>query len=240
MASEGDDTAPAEETGGKGQADAAARRSSAIEVNADTPQETLVTLAGTTGLTLEVTHLDLKRLPAHVRANLRSSAESFVAPALKSAGNIEAERATVLHAPELAQAGDVEAPLATDIDLRKLGAAARIDLHAAEVLELDGLRRCNYITGFKARAIHAPLLEEARFLLLPSVEALSLPSLRRCGSVDFGGAENVSLPQLEELSGELFLGRGTSLAAPHLQSFADQIRRDEWRDRPLSGGRLPF
>lgn len=72
-------------------------------------QSTLETLAADPRLELDVTALDLGRLPAEVKANLYSSDVIFDAPCLRSTADIHAPQATRLSLPELRTAGNITA-----------------------------------------------------------------------------------------------------------------------------------
>src|SRR5450755_2100683 len=84
-----------------------------ITVNDLTEASELAALANNPGLTLDVTDLDLGRLPAHVKAALYTEATTFSAPQLQTSGNIYANNVTSFSAPQLQTSGDIDARSAT-------------------------------------------------------------------------------------------------------------------------------
>src|ERR1039457_5457037 len=65
-----------------------------ITVNSLTEPSELAVLANDPAVTLDVTDLDLGRLPAHVKAALYTEATTFSAPQLQTSGHIYAGSAT--------------------------------------------------------------------------------------------------------------------------------------------------
>ena len=81
-----------------------------IAVNSSTDASELAGLATDPAVTLDVTKLDLGRLPEHVKAALYTEATSFNAPQLQTSGNIFASSATSFSAPQLQTSGYIYAP----------------------------------------------------------------------------------------------------------------------------------
>src|SRR6202035_784564 len=69
----------------------------------------LTALANNSALTLDVTEIDLRRLPEHIKAALYTAAKSFSAPQLRESGHIDARSATSFSAPQLRKSGDIDA-----------------------------------------------------------------------------------------------------------------------------------
>ncbi len=84
-----------------------------IAVNNSTDASELAGLATDPAVTLDVTKLDLGRLPEHVKAALYTEATSFNAPQLQTSGNIYARAATNFSAPQLQASGNIYADRAT-------------------------------------------------------------------------------------------------------------------------------
>ena len=82
-------------------------------INDLTEASELAALANNPGLTLDVTDLDLGRLPEHVKAALYTEATTFSAPQLQTSGDIDARSATSFSAPQLQKSGDIDAPKAS-------------------------------------------------------------------------------------------------------------------------------
>ena len=84
-----------------------------ITVNDLTEPSELAALASNAVLTLDVTNLDLGRLPPHVKAALYTEATTFRAPLLQTSGDINASSATSFRAPLLQTSGGINASSAT-------------------------------------------------------------------------------------------------------------------------------
>ena len=70
-------------------------------LHAATSAQELSELCATKGLIIDVTSLDLARLPPRVAANLITHATSFDAPQLRESGDIHARNATSFAVPQL-------------------------------------------------------------------------------------------------------------------------------------------
>ncbi len=97
-------------------------------VNNTTEQSKLNELAQDAYLRLDVTSLDLARLPPHVDAELHTEARTFEAPALVScAGDIHAPWVTKFLAPQLRVARNIHAPRASTFSVPQLVISGEID-----------------------------------------------------------------------------------------------------------------
>jgi hypothetical protein len=81
-----------------------------IVVNDLTKASGLAALADNPDVRLDVTKLDLGRLPEHVKAALYTEATTFSAPQLQTSGYIYAPRATSFSVPQLQRSGNIAAP----------------------------------------------------------------------------------------------------------------------------------
>src|ERR1039457_1211651 len=90
---------------------------------------------------LDVTQLDLARLPRQVKAVLHSNAEIFHVPDLRCAGSIEANKALAFIAPELRQAGDISATHAQMFEVPELRSAGNIHATSAAQFVARNWRR---------------------------------------------------------------------------------------------------
>ena len=97
-----------------------------IAVNNSTDASELAGLATDPAVTLDVTKLDLGRLPEHVKAALYTEATSFNAPQLQTSGNIFASSATSFSAPQLQTSGNIYARAATNFSAPQLQASGNI------------------------------------------------------------------------------------------------------------------
>src|ERR1019366_1807910 len=94
-----------------------------IVVDNSVDQATLQAYAGDPDAVLDVTGLDLGRLPPGSRANLHSEADTFSAPHLRTSGNIDAPRATVFSAPKLRASENINATHADVFEIPRLRVA---------------------------------------------------------------------------------------------------------------------
>ena len=117
----------------------------------------LAALANDPGVTLNVTALDLRRLPAHVKASIYTSAKAFNAPQLQISGEIDADRATSFSAPQLQTSGNISADRATSFDAPQLQTSGNIDARNA--------------TSFRA-----PLLQTSGVIIVPDEASLRASS----------------------------------------------------------------
>jgi|ERR1039458_525715 hypothetical protein len=102
-----------------------------IAVDNSTEPSQLAELANNPALKLEVTKLDLVRLPGHVKAALYTAATSFSAPQLQTSGDIYAHSATSFSAPQLQTSGNIYANSATSFSAPQLQTSGYI--YAPEV-----------------------------------------------------------------------------------------------------------
>jgi hypothetical protein len=100
-------------------------------------QFTLLAHAADADAILDVTDLDLRRLPPNVRASLYSAAAVFQAPSLCAAFDIEANRAASFLAPELRTAGNINATHAELFEIPELRAAGHIHAASAAFISLS-------------------------------------------------------------------------------------------------------
>ena len=91
-----------------------------IIVDNSTEPATLEDYANTPGVTLDVTNLDLRRLPLHVKSGLYTKGRAFDAPQLQTSGDIFAPSATNFSAPQLQTSGDINASRATSFSAPQL------------------------------------------------------------------------------------------------------------------------
>jgi hypothetical protein len=102
-----------------------------LAVDNQTATERLHQLAADPTLTLDVTTLDLSRLPPHVQCTLVSRATEFSVPQLQTSGDIYASRARVFSAPQLQTSGHIDAPSATEFSAPQLQTSGDIDVRSA-------------------------------------------------------------------------------------------------------------
>jgi hypothetical protein len=102
-----------------------------IAVNNWTEPTELALLANNPLVLLDVTNLDLGRLPQHLKAALYTAANTFCAPQLQTSGNIYADNATSFSAPQLQTSGSIYAPRATTFSAPQLQTSGYI--YAPEV-----------------------------------------------------------------------------------------------------------
>jgi hypothetical protein len=170
-------------------------------------QFTLLAYAADPDAVLDVTGLDLARLPFDVKASLYSAAAVFHAPHLRVSLDIEANRATSFLAPELRTAGSISATDADRFEVPQLQAAGStfatsagefvardlvtagdVDAFVATNFETQSLRTAGYINAYFTKCFRALQLCECRMLRVPGVKpsngdlALKIPPTALCRS----------------------------------------------------------
>src|ERR1035441_3714342 len=114
-------------------------------INDLTEASELAALANNPSLTLDVTDLDLGRLPAHIKAALYTEATTFSAPQLQTSGNIDASRATSFSAPQLQTSGNIDAGSATSFSAPQLQTSGNIYASRATSFSAPQLQTSKYI-----------------------------------------------------------------------------------------------
>jgi hypothetical protein len=175
----------------------------------------LATLLAEPELELDVTALDLGRLPAEVKTNLYSSDVIFEAlhlrhaahihaphatrlslPELRTAGNITATHAHTFEIPLLQTAGDILATSAVNFVARELVSAGDIDAFGARNFEAQSLQTAGYINAYFTKCFRALQLRKCGMLRVPGVNIFVAPELRMASVVDACSATWVIAPQL--------------------------------------------
>src|SRR5690348_559463 len=89
-------------------------------------QFTLLAYAADPDAVLDVTGLDLRRLPLDVKARLYSAAAVFRVPHLRASADIDANKAVYFSAPELRTAGNISATHAELFEIPQMQTAGNI------------------------------------------------------------------------------------------------------------------
>ena len=116
-------------------------------INDLTEASELAALANNPGLTLDVTDLDLGRLPAHVKAALYTEATTFSAPQLQTSEYIYANNATSFSAPQLKASGDIYVGSATTFSAPRFQTSGDINANNATNFSAPQLKASGDITA---------------------------------------------------------------------------------------------
>src|SRR6185312_15532182 len=127
-------------------------------------QETLHAYAANPEAVLDVTGLDLGRLPVDVKASLYSQADAFNAPHLRISGDIDAHRATSFRAPQLRKAENISATHAKAFEVPRLLAAGNIFATSAATFAAPELRIAGDIDAFAATNCDLPVLHISGYI----------------------------------------------------------------------------
>jgi hypothetical protein len=176
-------------------------------------QSILEALAADPDIELDVTALNLGRLPAEVKASLYSRAVIFEAlhlrksadihaphatrlsaPELREAGNIIATHAHTFEIPQLQFAGNIHATSAVSFVARELQSAGDIDAFAAKNFEAQSLRTAGYINACFTKCFRALQLRECKMLRVPCLNIFVAPELATASIVDACSATWVIAP----------------------------------------------
>src|SRR5205807_6591682 len=106
-----------------------------IKVDNLTAASELAALVANPAVPLDVTDLDLGLLPEHVNAILYTEATEFIAPQLKTSGDIYATNATTFSASQLQTSGHILASIAIIFSVPKLQTSGNI--YASSVTEFS-------------------------------------------------------------------------------------------------------
>jgi len=186
-----------------------------IVVDNSTDQKAFEALAANPEADLDVTALDLGRLPASVKASLYSSAVIFEAlhlrksadihapcarrlsaPELRHAGNITATHAHTFEIPKLQSAGNILATAAVSFVARELVSAGNIDAFSARNFEAQSLQTAIYINAYFTKSFRELQLSECGMPRVPGVNIFVAPALRPASVVDALSATWIIAPQL--------------------------------------------
>jgi hypothetical protein len=173
-------------------------------VKKDVPPHELDRLCQTPRLTLDVTELDLGRLPSKIACSLVSDADVFDAPQLVEAGNITAKEASRFTLPRLEKVGRFTFGEARDLDLPALREAGGIETYKAETVRLPCLEKCGDFFANVVDQLSLPSLQTVGFLSGPWLDSLSLPRLVQSGTIMANNLEHMSLPCLKKSEDLIF------------------------------------
>jgi hypothetical protein len=188
-----------------------------VSVYPRTPDSLLSALLACPRLIVNVTHLDLTRLPAHVRANLKTAATSFSAPQLQTAKAIYARSATSFSAPQLQTAGNIVADSATSFSAPQLQTAGIIHVDSATSFSVPQLQTAEGIYARSATSFSAAQLQTAGTIFAVRATSFSAPRLQTAEDIDANSATSFSAPQLQT-AGIIHADSATSFSAPRLQT----------------------
>jgi len=148
-----------------------------VIANNSTEAAELEIFASDPDVTLDVTNLDLSRLPQHVKAVLSTNAEAFNAPQLQTSGGIYAPHATSLDAPQLQTSGNITARRATTFSAPQLQTSGNITAHLATTFSLPQLQTSGHIEANSATSFSAPQLQTSGGIIAPKI-SYSQPARR--------------------------------------------------------------
>jgi hypothetical protein len=212
-------------------------------VDNTTPLPLLRQLSASPRLTLDVSALDLLRLPARINCALSSSKKSFNAPQLESVGNIDALaaisfsipglqtaghilacRAKSFNAPQLRWAGYIDAGLAISFSIPQLREAGNIFVDSVLSFTAPQLKTADTIHAEAATSFSAPVLESCLNIHTDGLRSFNAPQLRVAGNIHAGAATSFNIPQLLT-AGDIHAGSAASFSAPQLRG-ANSLHAD--------------
>ena len=132
-----------------------------IAVGDLTKASDLADLADNPEVTLDVTELDLLRLPQHVKASLFTQATTFDAPQLQTSGYIDARSAKSFSAPQLQTSGYIDARSAKSFSAPQLQQSGDIYADSAKSFSAPQLQQSGFIDASCAKSFSAPQLQKS-------------------------------------------------------------------------------
>jgi hypothetical protein len=158
----------------------------------------LAALTDNPGVTLDVTNLDLGRLPQHVKAALYSKAATFNAPQLQMSGNIYADKATSFSVPQLRTSGFIDASSATSVDAPQLQTSGNIYASSATSFDAPQLRVSGNINAYSATSFDVPQLRISGNINVSSAATFDAPWLQKSEQIYARSAISFNAPQLQK------------------------------------------
>ena len=131
-----------------------------ITVNELTEASELAAFASNPAAVLDVTRLDLRRLPEHVKAGLYTEATTFSTPQLKTSGKIDAGSATSFSAPQLQKSGYIDAGSATSFSAPQLQKSGHIYAPNATSFSVPQLQTSGDIDARSAASVASRVAAE--------------------------------------------------------------------------------
>jgi hypothetical protein len=117
-----------------------------VDVDNTIDQSRLEALAENPFLLLDVTKLDLERLPVQVKAELYTEATTFITSRLQISEDIHATKAKMFITPNLQEAGAIFADSATTFSADRLKATIKYAPKAGVFVALPLIQRTVYLT----------------------------------------------------------------------------------------------
>jgi hypothetical protein len=184
-------------------------------VDDSTDPAELRALADNPAVILDVTDLDLGRLPTDVKARLYSDGETFSAPNLRTSGPIFAEKAKEFSVPKLQTSGDLWVSSAASFSAPELQHVVGMTV-PNEVMKTNPPQTKAVMAKLAAR--HAKEMQNGG-IFANAATSFDAPKLQTVGSIQANAATNFNVPQLRT-AGNIQTGAKT-FDAPLLQTSED-------------------